>query len=114
MRQRFMQFALAYNLMRLFGSKLCGTVLEGASTETIRTRLLKVGARVRQTVRRAWVHIPGAGAHRLHAERVAASCLNSPGIPSRCRSRSRPGEAYGFGHCNNQSSARYSPSWPTR
>jgi len=59
MRQRFMQFALAYNLMRLFGSKLCGTVLEGASTETIRTRLLKVGARVRQTVRRAWVHIAG-------------------------------------------------------
>ena len=57
---RLVQFALAYNLMRLFGSKLAGTVLEGASIETIRTRLLKVGARIRGTVRRIWVHIAGA------------------------------------------------------
>jgi len=54
---RLIQFAFAYNLMRVFGSKLCGTILEGATIETIRTRLLKVGARVRQTVRRVWVHI---------------------------------------------------------
>jgi hypothetical protein len=54
---RLIQFALAYNLLRVFGSNLHGTVLEGASIETIRTRLLKVGARVRQTVRRVWVHI---------------------------------------------------------
>jgi hypothetical protein len=56
---RLLQFALAYNLMRIFGSKLCGTVLEGASIETIRTRLLKVGARIRATLRRVWVHIAG-------------------------------------------------------
>jgi hypothetical protein len=31
----------------------------GASIETIRSRLLKVGARVRETVRRVWVHIAG-------------------------------------------------------
>jgi hypothetical protein len=54
---RLMQFAFAYNLLRVFGSKLCDTVLQGASIETIRTRLLKVGARVRQTVRKVWVHI---------------------------------------------------------
>lgn len=54
---RLIQFALAYNLMRVFGSKLVGTVLQGASIETIRTRLLKIGARIRQTVRRVWVHI---------------------------------------------------------
>jgi hypothetical protein len=54
---RLCQFALAYNLLRLFGSKLCGTVLEGASIETIRTRLLKVGARLEESVRRVWVHI---------------------------------------------------------
>jgi len=56
---RLIQFALAYNLMRVFGSKLCGTVLAGASIETIRTRLLKIGARIRQSVRRVWVHIAG-------------------------------------------------------
>lgn len=54
---RLIQFGLAYNLLRVFGSKLCGTVLQGASIETIRTRLLKVGARVRQSVRRVWVQI---------------------------------------------------------
>ena len=56
---RLIQFALAYNLLRVFGSKLCGTVLEGASIETIRTRLLKIGARIRESVRRIWVHIAG-------------------------------------------------------
>jgi len=56
---RLIQFALAYNLLRVFGSKLCGTILEGASIETIRTRLLKVGAGIEQSVRRVWVHIAG-------------------------------------------------------
>jgi hypothetical protein len=54
---RLIQFAFAYNLLRVFGSKLSGTILQGASIETIRTRLLKVGARVEQSVRRVWVHI---------------------------------------------------------
>ena len=54
---RLIQFALAYNLLRVFALSLKGTVLEGASAETIRTRLLKVGARIRQSVRRVWVHI---------------------------------------------------------
>jgi len=54
---RLIQFAFAYNLLRVLGSKLSGTILQGASAETIRTRLLKVGARVRQTVRKVWVHI---------------------------------------------------------
>ena len=54
---RLVQFALAYNLLRVYGSKLAGTVLEGASIETIRTRLLKIGACIEQSVRRVWVHI---------------------------------------------------------
>jgi len=49
---RLIQFAFAYNLLRVFGSKLCDTVVQGASIETIRTRLLKVGARVQQSARR--------------------------------------------------------------
>lgn len=56
---RLLQFALAYNLLRVLGSHLADTVLAGASIQTIRTRLLKVGARLRQTVRRVWVHIAG-------------------------------------------------------
>jgi len=54
---RLVMFALAHNLLRVFGTQLAGTVLEGASAETIRTRLLKVGARIHETVRRVWVHI---------------------------------------------------------
>lgn len=54
---RLVQFALAYNLVRVFGMKLAGTPLEGASLETIRTRLVKIGARVLQTTRRVWVHM---------------------------------------------------------
>ena len=52
--------AVAYNLMRVFHDALVGTELEGASIETIRSRLLKIGARVRQTVRRIWVHLSSA------------------------------------------------------
>jgi len=54
---RLLQFALAYNLVRVLAVQLKGTALEGASVETIRTRLLKIGARVRQTARRVWVHM---------------------------------------------------------
>ena len=48
--------AVAYNLMRTYGTMLAGTELETASAETIRSRLIKIGARVRRTVRRVWVH----------------------------------------------------------
>jgi FPC/CPF motif-containing protein YcgG len=37
-------YALAYNQARVFGRLLAGTVLENASIETIRSRLLKIGA----------------------------------------------------------------------
>lgn len=57
---RLIEFALAYNLARVFGMNLEGTPLEGASLETIRTRLVKIGARVRQTARRVWVHMASA------------------------------------------------------
>ena len=54
---RLIQFALAYNLLRVFALNLKGTPLEGASVETIRSRLLKIGARIEATARRVWVHI---------------------------------------------------------
>jgi hypothetical protein len=57
---RLVLAALAYNLLRAFRSTLAGTELESASIATIRTRLIKIGARVRQTVRRVWVHLASA------------------------------------------------------
>jgi hypothetical protein len=52
--------ACAYNLLRAFRGTLAGTAFEHASIETIRTRLIKIGARVRQTSRRIWVHFSSA------------------------------------------------------
>ena len=49
--------AVAYNLMRAYRDMLAGTELASASVQTIRSRLIKIGARVRRTVRRVWVHI---------------------------------------------------------
>jgi len=51
--------AVAHNLMRAYRDMLAGTELETASVETIRSRLIKIGARVRRTVRRVWVHLAG-------------------------------------------------------
>ena len=49
--------ALAYNLMVAYRMQLRGTEFQAASVETLRSRLLKIGARVRQTARRIWVHL---------------------------------------------------------
>jgi hypothetical protein len=54
---RLVLTAVAHNLMRVYRQMLAGTPLEAASVETIRSRLIKVGARVRRTVRRVWVHL---------------------------------------------------------
>jgi hypothetical protein len=79
---RLIQFALAYNLLRIFALNLKGTPLEGASVETIRTRLLKVGARIEQTVRRVWVHIasgfPLAQVLRIVLARIQAMPAAQP------------------------------------
>jgi hypothetical protein len=57
---RLVLTACAYNLLRAFRGMLAGTAFEHASIETIRTRLIKIGARVRQTARRIWVHLSSA------------------------------------------------------
>jgi hypothetical protein len=57
---RLVLSAVAYNLFRVFHGALAGTELEKASIETIRSRLIKIGARVRQTARRVWVHLSSA------------------------------------------------------
>ncbi len=54
---RLLMTALAYNLLVTYRRQLAGTELESASVETIRSRLLKIGARLHQTVRRFWVYL---------------------------------------------------------
>jgi len=57
---RLLLSAVTYNLMRTYRDLLAGTDLANASAETIRSRLIKIGARVRRTVRRVWVHLAEA------------------------------------------------------
>jgi len=54
---RLVLTAVAHNLMRVYRDMLAGTELATASVATIRSRLIKIAARVRRTVRRVWVHI---------------------------------------------------------
>jgi hypothetical protein len=70
---RLVLTAAAYNLLRVFRGALAGTELESATTETIRTRLIKIGARVRQTARRIWVHLSSAFPLRDLLERATAA-----------------------------------------
>ena len=56
-QMRLLLHAAAYVLMHTTRQLLSGTELEGAQFDTIRLRLLKVGARVRQTARRIWIHL---------------------------------------------------------
>jgi hypothetical protein len=51
---------LAYNLLRTLRTTLAETELAAASIQTIRARLIKIGARVVASVRRVWVHISSA------------------------------------------------------
>ena len=57
---RLLLAAFAYNLLRAYRAMLAGTELENASVQTIRSRLIKIGARVVPTVRRVWVHLCSA------------------------------------------------------
>ena len=53
---RLLLHGFAYNLVNLFRLRL-PAALRSAQIETLRTRVFKLGARVRQTARRVWVHL---------------------------------------------------------
>jgi len=57
---RLLLHAAAYVLMQAMRAALGGTELARAQVTTLRLRLLKVGARVRESVRRVWVQLPSA------------------------------------------------------
>jgi hypothetical protein len=74
---RLQLHALAYNLLVLFRRHvLANTELARATVGTIRLRLLKIGARIRQSARRLWFHLASGwpGRHLLLQifERLAA------------------------------------------
>lgn len=55
-RFRLLLHCAAYVLSHQLKKRLDGTELQNAQIDTIRLKLLKVGARIRQTVRRVWIH----------------------------------------------------------
>jgi len=57
---RLLLHAAAYVLMQAMRAALSGTELAHAQVSTLRLRLLKVGARVRESVRRVLVQLPSA------------------------------------------------------
>lgn len=57
---RLLLHAFAFVLLTLLRRLLTGTELATAQAGTLRTRLLKVGVRVRQSVRRVWLHLASA------------------------------------------------------
>jgi hypothetical protein len=57
---RLLLHVAAYVLMQTMRSMLEGTELAHAQVCTLRLRLLKVGGRIRETVRRVWVQLPSA------------------------------------------------------
>jgi len=57
---RLLLHAAAYLLMQAMRAALAGTEFARAQVSTLRLRLLKVGARIRESVRRVWVQLPSA------------------------------------------------------
>ncbi len=57
---RLLLHALAYQMFLIFRDYLHGTPWRNLEVETLRRRMLKIGARVRQTTRRIWVHFSSA------------------------------------------------------
>ncbi len=54
----------AYCLFLLMRKHLEGTELEAAQVGTLRVKLIKIGARIRETSRRIWVHLASAYPYR--------------------------------------------------
>jgi hypothetical protein len=71
--------AAAYVLMQEVRLRARGTALERAQVWTLRERLLKLGARVLVSVRRAVVHLPASFPFLPEFRRVALALGASPG-----------------------------------
>jgi hypothetical protein len=76
---RLLLHTVAYALFWLLRRHLRGTGLETAQVNTIRIRLLKIGARMRETCRRLWVHL-ASGYPDRHLLAVALQNLRASPI----------------------------------
>ncbi len=57
---RLLLHAMAYQMFLILRDYLYGTPWQNLEVETLRRRILKIGARVRETTRRIWVHFSSA------------------------------------------------------
>ena len=57
---RLLLHALAYQMFLILRDYLYATPWQNLEVETLRRRILKIGARVRQTTRRIWIHFSSA------------------------------------------------------
>ena len=77
--------SIAYTLLAaLRRLALAGTEMEGSRCDTIRVKLLKIGARVRVTVRKIWISLSEAYPLRELFSRIMANTQRLPVIPLRC------------------------------
>lgn len=76
---RLLLHTAAYCLFWLLRCHLQGTVLETAQVNTLRLKLLKIGARIRETSRRIWVHLASGYPYRDLLALVLQNLRASPG-----------------------------------
>jgi len=77
--------SIAYTLLAaLRRNALAGTELASARCDTIRLKLLKIGARVRVTVRKVWLSLSEACPHRAVFQQVMANIARMTRTPLRC------------------------------
>ena len=63
---------------------LQGTELAPAQCDTIRLKLLKIGARIRVTVRKVWVSLAESFPYRALFQRIYENLIRRSPLPLRC------------------------------
>jgi len=76
---RLLLHTTAYSLFWLLRRHLQGTELSAAQAGTIRLKLLKIGARVRQTSRRVWFHMASSYPYQALFDQLIDSIRAAPG-----------------------------------
>ncbi|MFO8148294.1 MAG: IS1380 family transposase [Gillisia sp.] len=76
--------SLSYSLVNLFREKiLCNTELATAQIETLRYKLFKIGAQIKETCRKIWIKMSGGWPYRnLYGQIHKAVACNGP--PAKC------------------------------
>jgi len=75
---RLIMHTLAYGLVLMLRRHLEDTELETAQVDTIRLKLLKIGARVRQTARKVWFHLASGYPYRELLAQSLESIRSAP------------------------------------